>query len=198
MSKLKIAYTKTDEAPRLASYSLLPIIERFTQQAGIEIETYDISLAKRIIASFPEYLSEDQRENNALLALADLAQTPDANIIKLPNISASVPQLKMAIKELNKRGLKLPLFPDEATSEKERDIKSRYNKILGSAVNPVLREGNSLRRAAPSVKRYAKKNPHKMGDWSKDSKTHVASMDQGDFYSSEESVIVAKSAKLEN
>ncbi|TRW49881.1 NADP-dependent isocitrate dehydrogenase [Aliidiomarina halalkaliphila] len=185
--KSTIIYTETDEAPRLATYSLLPIIQAFTKAAGISVETRDISLAGRIIASFPEYLNDDQRIGDALAELGEMAKTPEANIIKLPNISASIPQLTAAIKELQSQGYALPNYPHEPKTDEERDIKNRYDKIKGSAVNPVLREGNSDRRAPASVKNYAKKNPHRMGAWSKDSKTHVAHMNDGDFYSSEQS-----------
>lgn len=183
----KIIYTETDEAPALATYSLLPIIQAFTKAAGVSVETRDISLSGRIIASFPEFLTEQQRISDALAELGELAKTPAANIIKLPNISASIPQLRAAIKELQAQGYALPDYPSEAKTDQERDIKARYDKIKGSAVNPVLREGNSDRRAPVSVKNYAKKHPHKMGVWSKDSKSHVAHMDDGDFFSSEQS-----------
>ena len=183
----KIIYTETDEAPRLATYSLLPIVRAFTQAAGVSVETRDISLAGRIIASFPEFLRAEQRIGDALTELGELANTPQANIIKLPNISASVPQLVAAIKELQSQGYMLPDYPVDAKTEADADVKSRYDKIKGSAVNPVLREGNSDRRAPASVKNYAKKHPHKMGKWSTSSKTHVAHMSDGDFYSSEQS-----------
>jgi isocitrate dehydrogenase len=181
----KIIYTKTDEAPMLATYSFLPIVQAFTKAAGVVVETRDISLAGRIIANFPEYLSKEQRCNDALSELGTLAKTPEANIIKLPNISASVPQLKEAIEELQAKGYKLPSYPDEPKTDEEQSIRARYNKLKGSAVNPVLREGNSDRRAPKAVKNYAKKNPHRMGSWSKDSKTNVATMDQGDFQDNE-------------
>ncbi len=187
----RIIYTKTDEAPALATYSFLPIIRSFTSPAGIEVETKDISLAGRIIATFPENLTEDQKISDALAELGALAKTPEANIIKLPNISASIPQLKAAIKELQGQGYNLPNYPEEPSNDEEAEIKSRYDKIKGSAVNPVLREGNSDRRAPKAVKNYAKKNPHSMGEWKSDSKTHVASMSEGDFYGSEKSVMVA-------
>ncbi len=183
----KIIYTETDEAPRLATYSLLPIVRAFTQAAGVSVETRDISLAGRIIASFPEFLRAEQRIGDALTELGELANTPQANIIKLPNISASVPQLIAAIKELQSQGYALPDYPVDAKTDADADVKSRYDKIKGSAVNPVLREGNSDRRAPASVKNYAKKHPHKMGKWSTSSKTHVAHMIDGDFYSSEQS-----------
>ena len=192
----KIIYTHTDEAPMLATYSFLPIIEAFASTAGVEVETRDISLAGRIIAVFGDYLTEEQRVSDALAELGALAKTPEANIIKLPNISASVPQLKAAIAELQGHGYALPDYPDNPSSDEETDIRSRYDKIKGSAVNPVLREGNSDRRVAASVKQYAKKHPHSMGRWSKDSKTHVASMGGGDFYSSEQSVVIQKPATL--
>ncbi|QUI63701.1 NADP-dependent isocitrate dehydrogenase [Pseudoalteromonas sp. A22] len=187
----KIIYTKTDEAPALATYSLLPIIQAFTKPANIEVETRDISLAGRIIATFPEYLKEEQRIGDALAELGALAKTPEANIIKLPNISASIPQLRAAIKELQAKGYALPEYPSEAKTDEEADVKARYDKIKGSAVNPVLREGNSDRRAPTSVKGYARKNPHSMGAWSKDSQSYVASMADGDFFGSEQSVTVA-------
>lgn len=186
----KIIYTKTDEAPALATYSLLPIVKAFTRSAGVEIETRDISLAGRIIANFPEYLSEDQRLSDALAELGDLAKTLEANIIKLPNISASIPQLKAAVKELQAQGYKLPDYPEEPQNDEEKKVKARYDKIKGSAVNPVLREGNSDRRAPKAVKNYAKKNPHSMGEWQSDSKSHVSSMEGGDFFGSEKSVTV--------
>jgi isocitrate dehydrogenase len=184
----KIFYTKTDEAPALATESFLPIVKAFTKTSGIEIETKDISLAGRIAATFPEYLNKGQQINNDLDELGQMAKMPEANIIKLPNISASVPQLKDAIKELQAKGYKLPSYPDEPTSDAEKEIKVKYDKIKGSAVNPVLREGNSDRRAPRAVKNYAKMNPHKMGAWSTNSKTHVATMDHGDFKSNEKSV----------
>jgi isocitrate dehydrogenase len=185
--KSKIIYTETDEAPRLATYSLLPVIEAFTKAAGVSVETRDISLAGRVIAVFPEYLKEEQRQSDALAELGELAKTPEANIIKLPNISASIPQLTATIKELQSQGYALPDYPFNPQTDEERDIRARYDRVKGSAVNPVLREGNSDRRAPSAVKNFVKKNPHKMGEWSKDSKTHVAHMDDGDFYSSEQS-----------
>ena len=184
-NKSKIFYTLTDEAPLLATYSFLPIVQAFTSTSDIEIETRDISLAGRILANFPEFLKEDQKTEDALLELGKLATTPEANIIKLPNVSASVPQLKTAISELQSHGYALPDFPEEAKTEAETLIKNKYSKILGSAVNPVLREGNSDRRAPKAVKNYAKANPHSMGAWSSESKTEVASMETGDFYGSE-------------
>ncbi len=196
MTSAKIIYTKTDEAPALATYSLLPVIEAFTAAAGIDVETRDISLAGRIIATFPENLSEDQKQNDALAELGQLAKSPDANIIKLPNISASIPQLTAAIKELQSQGFDIPDYPEEPQSDSERQIRNRYAKVLGSAVNPVLREGNSDRRVAAAVKEFAKKHPHSMGAWSPDSKTHVAHMSDGDFYSSEQSHVVASPGDL--
>lgn len=192
----KIIYTETDEAPRLATYSLLPIVRAFTQAAGVSVETRDISLAGRIIANFPEFLQPDQRIGDALTELGELANTPQANIIKLPNISASVPQLVAAIKELQSQGYALPDYPVDAKTDTDIDVKSRYDKIKGSAVNPVLREGNSDRRAPASVKNYAKKHPHKMGKWSTASKTHVAHMSDGDFYGSEQSATFAAADEL--
>ncbi|HAT8540489.1 NADP-dependent isocitrate dehydrogenase [Vibrio vulnificus] len=188
--KPTIIYTITDEAPALATYSLLPIIQSFTASSGINVETRDISLAGRIIANFPEHLKEEQRIGDALAELGELAQTPEANIIKLPNISASIPQLKAAIKELQDKGYDLPNYPEEPSTYEEEAIKATYDKIKGSAVNPVLREGNSDRRAPLSVKNYAKKNPHSMGAWSSDSKSHVSSMTEKDFFGSEKSVTV--------
>jgi isocitrate dehydrogenase len=192
----KIIYTETDEAPRLATYSLLPIVRAFTQAAGVSVETRDISLAGRIIANFPEFLTPEQRIGDALTELGELANTPQANIIKLPNISASVPQLVAAIKELQAQGYALPDYPVDAKTDADVDVKSRYDKIKGSAVNPVLREGNSDRRAPASVKNYAKKHPHKMGKWSTSSKTHVAHMSDGDFYGSEQSATFAAADEL--
>lgn len=192
----KIIYTETDEAPALATYSLLPIIKTFTEAAGIAVETRDISLAGRIIANFPEKLTDAQRQPDALAELGELAQTPEANIIKLPNISASIPQLTAAIKELQTQGYDIPDYPEEATSAAEKDAKARYAKVLGSAVNPVLREGNSDRRVASAVKEYAQKNPHRMGAWSAASKSHVAHMEGGDFYGGEKSAVIAKAGKV--
>ncbi len=188
MMTSKIIYTKTDEAPALATYSLLPIIQAYTNAAGVEVETRDISLAGRVIANFPEYLTEEQRIGDALAELGELAKTPEANIIKLPNISASVPQLRAVIKELQAKGYALPEYPAEPKTDEEKAIKATYDKIKGSAVNPVLREGNSDRRAPGSVKEYARNNPHSMGAWSKDSASNVASMSEGDFFGSEQSV----------
>ncbi|BCW39631.1 isocitrate dehydrogenase, NADP-dependent [Arthrobacter sp. StoSoilB3] len=186
----KIIYTHTDEAPMLATYSFLPIVEAYASTAGVEVETRDISLAGRIIAVFGDFLTEEQRTGNALAELGELAKQPEANIIKLPNISASVPQLKAAIAELQAQGFALPDYPDNPSSDTETDIRSRYDKIKGSAVNPVLREGNSDRRAPLSVKNYARQNPHSMGAWSADSKTNVATMGQNDFRSNEKSVVL--------
>jgi len=184
----KIIYTKTDEAPMLATHSLLPIVNAFTAKAGVEVETKDISLAVRVLALFPEYLEENQRVNDALAELGELVKKPEANIIKLPNISASVPQLVATIKELQAKGFNIPSYPAEAKTDEEKAIQLKYNKVKGSAVNPVLREGNSDRRAPKAVKNYAKVNPHSMGEWSKDSKTHVATMCEGDFHHNEKSV----------
>jgi len=192
----KIIYTKTDEAPMLATYSLLPIVQAFTASAGIDVETRDISLAGRILANFPEFLKEDQKIGDALTELGQLATTPEANIIKLPNISASIPQLVGAITELQSQGYALPDYPDNAKTDEEKAIKSKYAKVLGSAVNPVLREGNSDRRAPKAVKNYAKANPHPMGAWSAASKTRVASMSEGDFYGSEKSVTVENATQF--
>jgi isocitrate dehydrogenase len=186
----KIIYTLTDEAPYLATQSLLPIIAAYTSTAGIAVETRDISLAGRILAQFPDILKADQKISDDLTELGELATTPEANIIKLPNISASMPQLKAAIKELQSQGYPLPDYPEDPKDVSDWNIRARYDKVKGSAVNPVLREGNSDRRAPPSVKNYARKHPHKMGAWSSDSKTHVASMSAGDFYGSEKSVVV--------
>lgn len=186
----KIIYTLTDEAPMLATYSFLPIVRAFTETAGIAVETRDISLAARILANFPEYLSEGQRISNDLVELGQLATSPDANIIKLPNISASIPQLKEAIKELQSQGFAIPNYPEEPQNDKEKEAKAKYDKIKGSAVNPVLREGNSDRRAPLSVKNYARKHPHSMGKWTSDSKSHVSCMQEGDFFHNEKSVTV--------
>lgn len=192
----KIFYTKTDEAPALATRSLLPIVKAFLKSSGITIETKDISLAARILAVFPDYLNEDQRVPDDLAILGDLATKPEANIIKLPNISASIPQLKGAIKELQSKGFAIPNYPDEPKNDVEKEIKARYDKVKGSAVNPVLREGNSDRRAPKAVKNYAKKNPHSMGAWSKDSKTHVATMESGDFAHNEKSLTLSEATKI--
>ncbi len=196
MTTPKIIYTMTDEAPALATYSFLPIIEKFTSIAGIEVESSDISLAARILASFPDYLSDDQKVSDNLAELGELTQNPEANIIKLPNISASIPQLRAAIAELNEHGYKVPEYPDEPSNEKEEDIQARYAKVLGSAVNPVLREGNSDRRAPQAVKNYARKNPHSMGYWSPASRTHVAHMRGGAFFSPETSTTIEKGCKV--
>ena len=184
----KIIYTQTDEAPALATFSFLPIVQAFTKPANVDLETKDISLAGRILSQFPEKLTDSQKVADALAELGELAKKPEANIIKLPNISASIPQLKAAIKELQEKGYDLPNYPDEPSNDSEKEIKSKYDKVKGSAVNPVLREGNSDRRAPRAVKNYAKKNPHSMGEWNSDSKSHVATMGQGDFYSNEKSV----------
>ncbi len=194
--KPTIIYTITDEAPALATYSLLPIIQSFTASSGINVDTRDISLAGRILANFPEHLKEEQRIGDALAELGELAQTPEANIIKLPNISASIPQLKAAIKELQDKGYALPNYPEEPSTYEEEAIKATYDKIKGSAVNPVLREGNSDRRAPASVKNYAKKNPHSMGAWSKDSQSHVSSMEDKDFFGSEKSVTLSGATQV--
>ncbi|MGV6860323.1 MAG: NADP-dependent isocitrate dehydrogenase [Putridiphycobacter sp.] len=195
-SKPKIVYTKTDEAPLLATHSFLPIVKAFAKTSDIEIETKDISLAARTLAAFNDILEEDQKVPDALAEMAVLVKQPDANLIKLPNISASIPQLKATIKELQEKGYGIPNYPDEPETEEEKQIQARYNKIKGSAVNPVLREGNSDRRAPKAVKNYAKKNPHHMGAWSSDSKTRVATMNGGDFYSNEKSVTVPKATTV--
>ncbi len=186
----KIIYTETDEAPALATYSFLPIVQAYSRAAGIEVETRDISLAGRIIANFPENLTDAQKQSDALVELGELAKTPDANIIKLPNVSASIPQLHAAIKELQALGFDIPGYPEDPVDDVAQSIKARYAKVLGSAVNPVLREGNSDRRVADPVKTYAQKHPHSMGVWSSDSKSHVVSMSDGDFYSSEQSAVI--------
>ena len=191
-----IAYTKTDEAPALATYSLLPILRAFTQSSGIKYELMDISLAGRILSHFPEVLTSEQKVPDALAELGELATQAEANIVKLPNISASIPQLQDAIKELQSKGFAIPDFPAEPKTEEEKIIKATYAKVLGSAVNPVLREGNSDRRVAKPVKEYAQNNPHSMGPWNKDSKSHVAHMQKGDFYGSEKSVIVPHACKV--
>ncbi len=192
----KIIYTYTDEAPALATRSLLPIIRAFTRAAGIFVEQQDISLAGRILASFPDKLANHQKRSDALAQLGALAKTPEANIIKLPNISASIPQLIAAIDELQEHGYDIPDFPEEADTDQQREIQSRYAKILGSAVNPVLREGNSDRRVAAPVKEYARKHPHSMGQWSADSKSHVAHMSEGDFFGSEQSYVMAEAGDV--
>ncbi len=192
----KIVYTHTDEAPALATYSLLPIIRAFTSAAGITVETKDISLAGRILANFSDVLPADQQYQDALAELGELAKQPEANIIKLPNVSASIPQLKSAIAELQKNGFAVPDFPDEPKTDADKETRARYAKVLGSAVNPVLREGNSDRRVAAPVKEYARQNPHSMGAWSSDSKTHVASMSEGDFYGSEQSYVMSEAGDV--
>lgn len=192
----KIIYTITDEAPMLATHSFLPIIEAFAAPTGVKFETRDISLAGRILANFPEYLSDDQKIGDALAELGELATTPEANIIKLPNISASIPQLNAAIKELQAQGYKLPNYPSNPSTEEEKTIKAKYAKVLGSAVNPVLREGNSDRRAPKAVKNFAKKHPHRMGKWTSDSKSHVASMSANDFYGSEKSTTISDATEF--
>ena len=194
--KSTIIYTKTDEAPALATYSLLPIIKKFAGAADIDVELSDISLAGRILATFPEFLDDDQKTPDALAELGGLTQNPETNIIKLPNISASIPQLKAAINELNEKGFKVPEFPEDPQNDQETDIRDRYSKVLGSAVNPVLREGNSDRRAPAAVKNYARKHPHSMGAWSQASRTHVAHMRGGDFYSGEKSLTVEKAGHV--
>src|SRR5436189_5208547 len=192
MTKSKIIYTYTDEAPALATYSLLPIIQAFAGACDVAVETRDISLAGRIIAAFPDRLTKAQQIPDALAELGGLAKMPEANIIKLPNISASLPQLKAAIAELQKKGYALPNYPDAPVNDDEKSIRARYDKVKGSAVNPVLREGNSDRRAPNAVKQYARKNPHSMGAWSPDSKSHVATMTNGDFRSNERSTTIAQ------
>ncbi len=196
MTNSTIIYTETDEAPALATYSFLPIVQAFTRAAEINVETRDISLAGRIITSFPDKLSADQKQNDALTELGELAKTPEANIIKLPNISASIPQLHEAIAELQALGFDVPDYPEEPENEAEKEIKKRYSKVLGSAVNPVLREGNSDRRVAGPVKEYAQKHPHSMGEWSADSESHVASMHDADFYFSEQSVVMSNACDV--
>ncbi|WP_086867814.1 NADP-dependent isocitrate dehydrogenase [Streptomyces viridochromogenes] len=196
MTDSTIIYTHTDEAPALATYSFLPVVQAYASQAGVPVETRDISLAGRIIAVFPEYLTEDQRIPDALAELGELAKTPAANIIKLPNISASIPQLKAAVAELQGQGYALPNYPDDPKTDEEREIQARYDKVKGSAVNPVLREGNSDRRAPASVKNYAKTHPHRMGAWTPESKTNVATMGENDFRSTEKSVVVSEAGAL--
>ncbi|KUL21961.1 NADP-dependent isocitrate dehydrogenase [Streptomyces regalis] len=196
MTDSTIIYTHTDEAPALATYSFLPVVQAYASQAGVTVETRDISLAGRIIAVFPEYLTEDQRIPDALTELGELAKTPEANIIKLPNISASIPQLKAAIAELQGQGYALPNYPDDPKTDEDREIQARYDKIKGSAVNPVLREGNSDRRAPASVKNYAKTHPHRMGAWTSESKTNVATMAENDFASTEKSVVIPEATTL--
>lgn len=192
----KIIYTMVDEAPALATYSLLPIVQAFTKAAGVMVETRDISLAGRILANFPDNLTASQKIADDLTELGALTLKPEANIIKLPNISATPPQLKAAIKELQSQGFNIPNYPDDPQTDAEGTIKARYSRVLGSAVNPVLREGNSDRRAALSVKKYAQNHPHKMGAWSADSKTHVAHMNAADFYGSEKSVTVLEAGNV--
>ncbi|MER6691247.1 NADP-dependent isocitrate dehydrogenase [Streptomyces minutiscleroticus] len=196
MTDSTIIYTHTDEAPALATYSFLPVVQAYASAAGVSVETRDISLAGRIIASFPEYLEEGQRIDDALAELGELAKTPGANIIKLPNISASIPQLKAAIAELKEQGYALPDYPDDPKTDEEREIRARYDKVKGSAVNPVLREGNSDRRAPASVKNYAKTHPHRMGAWTSESRTNVATMGENDFRSTEKSVVIAEDGAL--
>ena len=200
MSKPTIIYTKTDEAPALATYSFLPIVEAFAKHAGVDVETRDISLAGRVLAAFPEKLTDDQKIGDHLAELGELAKTPEANIIKLPNISASVPQLKACIAELQAKGYALPDYPEDPQTDEEKAIAARYDKVKGSAVNPVLREGNSDRRAPKAVKEYAKRNPHRMGKWSSDSQSHVATMDAGDFRHNEKSITIEKAttARIEH
>src|ERR1700684_1221364 len=199
MSDLEIVWTKVDEAPALATFSLLPIVEAFVGAAGVKMKLKDISLTGRIIANFPDKLTPAQRINDELTELGQLAMRPEANIIKLPNISASIPQLKAAIKELQSKGYDVPNYPDSDATPADKDIRARYGKVLGSAVNPVLGEGNSDRRAAGAVKQYARNNPHKMGAWSKDSTSHVAYMSRGDYYGSgiSTSVPAATNASIE-
>ena len=195
-TQAKIIYTETDEAPALATYSFLPIVQAFVKKANVDLEIKDISLSGRILANFPDFLNEDQRVSDALAELGELAKKPEANIIKLPNISASIPQLTAAISELQAKGYALPNYPEEPANEEEKAIKARYDKIKGSAVNPVLREGNSDRRAPKAVKNYARKNPHSMGAWSADSRSHVSSMSEGDFYGSEKSTTLANATEF--
>ena len=192
----KIIWTRIDEAPALATYSFLPIVQAFTKGTGVEVETSDISLAGRIIASFPERLTEAQRIPDNLTQLGELTLKPEANIIKLPNVSASLPQLNAAIKELQGKGYNLPDYPENPQTDEEKEIQARYSKVLGSAVNPVLREGNSDRRAPLSVKNFARKNPHKLGPWTADSKAEVAFMSSGDFYGNEKSVVMGGAGEL--
>ena len=196
MSASKIIYTHTDEAPALATESLLPIIGVFAAAGGVEVETRDISLAGRILANFNDYLTDDQRVEDALTQLGELAQTPEANIIKLPNISASVPQLKDAVAELQAAGYGVPDYPDDPANPEEEDVRARYDRVKGSAVNPVLREGNSDRRAPKAVKQYAQHNPHSMGAWSSESTSHVSTMNSGDFRSNELSATIAEPTEL--
>ena len=196
MSEYKIIYTKTDEAPMLATYSWFPVIQKYLKTAGVNLEIEDISLAGRILANFSEHLKEDQKRHDALALLGEIAKTPTANIIKLPNISASIPQLKEAIAELQSKGFGVPSFPENPSTDEEKKIRQKYSKVLGSAVNPVLREGNSDRRVVGAVKEFVENYPHRMSAWSGDSKSHVASMKDGDFYSSEKSEVVTESGSL--
>lgn len=196
MTTAKIIYTLTDEAPALATYSLLPIVQAFAKAADVAIETRDISLAGRVLSLFPERLSDEQRVADALTELGELAKTPEANIIKLPNISASIPQLKATIKELQDKGYDLPDFPEDPRTDEDKAIRAKFAKVLGSAVNPVLREGNSDRRVADAVKKYAQENPHRMGEWSSESKTHVSHMSSGDFYGSEQSCVMQEAGEF--
>ena len=196
MSKATIVWTKIDEAPALATYSLLPIVQKFTDKVGVNVEERDISLAGRIISTMGEFLTEEQRIRDDLAYLGELVEQPEANIIKLPNISASVPQLKEAIAELQSKGYAVPDYPEEPKNEEEARIKELYSKCLGSAVNPVLREGNSDRRAADAVKKFAQKNPHRLKPFAEDCKAKVAYMTDGDFYENEQSVIIEKATKL--
>src|SRR5579875_1258653 len=193
---MKLIYTKTDEAPALATHSLLPIVRAFAGVAGVEVELRDISLAGRILAQFPDRLDDAHRVSDDLAELGELAKTPDANIIKLPNISASVPQLRAAIAELQEQGFDIPDYPAEPSTDEEREVRIRYDRVKGSAVNPVLREGNSDRRAPASVKAYARKHPHSMGEWSSESKSHVSTMTDGDFRSTERSVTVEEECEV--
>src|SRR6059058_732985 len=193
----KILYTKTDEAPALATYSFLPIVKAFTKAAGVAVELRDISLAGRILAVFPEYLTESQKQSDDLAELGRLATAPEANIIKLPNISASIPQIKAAVAELQEQGFDLPDYPDNPQDDDERDARARYDKVKGSAVNPVLREGNSDRRAPASVKSYARTHPHSMGTWTSGSKTNVVHMHADDFRSTEQSTVISKDGVLQ-
>ena len=190
--KIDIIYTKVDEAPELASGSFVPIIQSFTKVAGINVERKDISLAGRIISQFPERLKPEQRQPDDLALLGEIVLKPDANVIKLPNISASIPQIKGAVDELQSQGYNLPDYPEDPKNDEEKEIKAKYDKVKGSAVNPILRQGNSDRRASVSVKNYAKSNPHKMGQWSTDSKTNVANMRVGDFRSNEKSATITQ------
>merc|ERR1719158_1134225 len=200
MSSAKIVYTHTDEAPMLATYSFLPIIQAFVRSSDVQVELSDISVSGRVIANFPENLTKEQKIPDELALLGQLTLKPECNIIKLPNVSASIPQLKECISELQSQGYKIPDYPEAPKNEAEKEIQNRYKKVLGSAVNPVLREGNSDRRAAKAVKEYAQKHPHRMGKWSSDSVTHVASMRQGDFFGSEQSYTAKKacSVKIEH